>query len=153
MFVYTHALCIKSKLEMKMASGASGAKKVSDVWTFYKKLHDRRKAVCTICNKEFAYLGGTTNLRNHLASKHSTQYCPDIETSTTDGGRKKSSLDGFVRPVKCSDTRAKCITDRVTQMIVEDLRPIRMIECDGFRCLMKYLEPGYVLPSRKQLST
>ena len=35
-------------------------------------------------------------------------------------------------------------------MIVQDLRPIRLIECEGFRNLLRYLEPGYTLPSRKQ---
>ena len=131
--------------------GAVGNKIVSDVWKFYTKFHDRRKAVCTICKKEFAYLGGTTNLRNHLASKHSTLYCPDNEMTMTEN-RKTSTLDGFVRPAKCSEARAKNISDRVTNMIVQDLRPIRTVECDGFRNLMKFLEPGYVLPSRKQFT-
>ena len=131
--------------------GAVGNRTVSDVWNFYKKLHDRRKAMCTICKKEFAYLGGTTNLRNHLVSKHSTLYCPDVETTTTES-RKASTLDGFARPAKCSEARAKNISDRVTHMIVQDLRPIRTVECNGFRNLMKYLEPGYVLPSRKQFT-
>jgi len=34
-------------------------------------------------------------------------------------------------------------------MIVQDLRPIRIVECEGFRSLLSYLEPGYTLPSRK----
>ena len=37
-------------------------------------------------------------------------------------------------------------------MIVQDLRPIRLVECEGFRNLLSYLEPGYTLPSRKQFS-
>jgi len=61
-------------------------------------------------------------------------------------------MDDFVRPAKCSDTRAKCITDRVTQMLVTDLRSIRTVECNGFCSLMKYLEPGYSLPCRKQFT-
>ena len=37
-------------------------------------------------------------------------------------------------------------------MIVKDLRPIRTVECEGFHNLMNYLEPGYVIPSRKQFA-
>ena len=37
-------------------------------------------------------------------------------------------------------------------MIVKDLHPIRSVECEGFRSLMNYLEPGYVIPSRKQFA-
>ena len=82
-------------------------------------------------------------------SKHWRQYKPDVEANTIEG-RKKSTMDDFVRPAKCSDIHAKCITDRVTQMLVTDLRPIQTVECDGFCSLMKYLEPGYSLPCRKQ---
>ena len=83
-------------------------------------------------------------------SKHWRQYKPDVEASTIEG-RKKSTMDDFVRPAKCSDTRAKCITDRVTLMLVTDLCQIRTAERNGFHSLMKYLELGYSLPCRKQL--
>ena len=46
-----------------------------DVWKWYKKLSDKTKVECTLCQKKIhvhvAYRGGTTNnLRNHLMSKH-----------------------------------------------------------------------------------
>ena len=84
-------------------------------------------------------------------SKHWRQYKPDVEASTIEC-RKKSTMDDFVRPAKCSDTCAKCKTDKVTQMLVTDLHPIRTVECDGFCSLMKYLEPGYSLPCRKKFT-
>ena len=34
-------------------------------------------------------------------------------------------------------------------MIYADLRPVRIVECSGFKSLMNYLEPGYTIPSRK----
>ena len=63
-----------------------------------------------------------------------------------------TSLDGFVKSLKCTEARAKGITDRVSQMIVQDLRPIRIVECEGFQNLLSYLKPGYTLPSRKQFT-
>ena len=51
-------------------------------------------------------------------------------------------LAGFIRLAKCSDAHMKNITDRVTPMIVQDLRPIYIVECDGFHNLISYLEPG-----------
>ena len=53
---------------------------------------------------------------------------------------------------KCTEARAKGITDWVSQRIVQDLRPIRIVECEGFQNLLSYLEPGYTLPSRKQFT-
>jgi len=34
-------------------------------------------------------------------------------------------------------------------MIVKDLWPIRIAECEDFRSLLNYPEPGYTLPSCK----
>ena len=61
--------------------------------------------------------------------------------SKTPTGSKTTTLDGFVRVSKCSDARAKSVTDQVRQMIVQDLRPIRLVECEGFWNLSSYLEP------------
>ena len=73
-----------------------------------------------------------------MSSKHPLQYFPDSKTPT---GSKTTTLDGSVRVSKCSDARAKSVTDRVRQMIVQDLWPIRLVECEGFWNLSSYLEP------------
>ena len=93
---------------------------------------DKKKAICSICQKVLAYSGGTLNLCEYLSSKHSLQYfsaCSDMPTT----GSKMKRLDGFVQPFKCTEARAKGITDRVSQMIVQDLWLIRMVECEGFQ--------------------
>ena len=61
-------------------------------------------------------------------------YSPEVETAMIKC-RKLSTLDGFVRPMKCSKVCAKNISDRVTHLIAQDLRPIRIIECNFFRDL------------------
>ena len=91
------------------------SQKISDVWKCFTKTPDKKKAICSICHKELAYSGGTTNLRDHVSSKHPLQYIPAGKMATAS---KTESLSGFVRPSKCSDARAKNITDRVSQMIV-----------------------------------
>ena len=126
------------------------SRKVSDVWKYFTKTSDKKKAVCSICQKELSYSGGTTNLCDHLTLKHTLQYFPTSRATT---GSKTTTLDGFVKSSKCSESRAKSIMDRVSQMIVQDLRPIRIVEYKGFKNLLSYLEPGYTLPSQKQFST
>ena len=43
----------------------------SDVWEYFHKLpNDSKHVKCEVCDKKFAYLGGTTNLRTHLTSVH-----------------------------------------------------------------------------------
>ena len=78
-------------------SDVSSIRKISDVWKYFTKTPDKKKAICSICHKELAYSGGTTNLRDHLSSKHPLQYFP---ASKTPAGSKTTTLDGFVRVSK-----------------------------------------------------
>ena len=46
----------------------------SDVWNYFTKDKERKKAKCQLCSKELAFHSGTTNLRDHLMSRHSGTY-------------------------------------------------------------------------------
>ena len=52
-----------------------------------------------------------------------------------------------------SEARAKDITDRIVSMLVLDLRPVYMVECERFKDLVACLEPGYTIPSRKLITS
>ena len=112
----------------------------SDVWNYFKRIEGEPKARCTKCGNVYAYRGGTTNLRNHLLAKHSSMY-----KAADDKTQRKLTF----KAQKCSKEKEKEITYRILYMICEDLRPVRMVECTGFKSLMSYLEPGYQIPSRK----
>ena len=55
------------------------------------------------------------------------------------------SLETFVR--KCFDARAKLINELINELIVDvvtmDIRPLAIVDGEGMRCLLLYLEPGY----------
>ena len=46
----------------------------------------------------------------------------------------------------CSEARSKRITDLTMEMITLDMRPIRLVEYEGFRQFMAFVEPGCHLP-------
>ena len=132
-----------------------------DVWKWYKKLSDKTKVECTLCQKKIhvhvAYRGGTTNnLRNHLMSKHPLTYKPKTKkgegSSTGSVSQTQTTLDTAVKPRYCSESRAKEISERILLMIALDLRPVRVVEGHGFKDLMHYLKPGYTIPSRKHFT-
>ena len=124
----------------------------SDVWTSFEKLSEKKNKVkCKICSKELAFHGGTTNLREHLLSKHPLQY--KSQPSTSSSGGKQGTLYSFARPTRCAEPRATEITDKISSMIAMDMKPIQMVEGEGFRSLMSYLEPGYTIPSRKHFTS
>ena len=140
--------CISIMGEPSSSSNCSGKTSVkkdrSDVWAYYEKIKDAPKARCTICDKELSYRGGTTNLRVHLTSKHSLLYAHEAKSKS-----KQICLDSYTKQQQYTETRANAITDRIVCMIALDLKPIRMVEGEGFLELLHYLEPGYKVPCRK----
>ena len=46
----------------------------------------------------------------------------------------------------------KELTDGVTYCIAKDMLPIRIVEKEGFKTLVKKLNPWYELPTRKYMS-
>jgi len=94
-----------------------------------------RKSFLT--NEEQQISETTWELNNHFSILQRSQQ-PGMQLLTI-----------FVWQTKCSEARAKNITDQVSQMTVQDLCPIKIVECKGFRSLLSYLEPDYTLPSDK----
>ena len=48
----------------------------SDVWLYFSKGPTSTSALCTLCKSEYAYRGGTSNLRDHLVCLHSDKFKP-----------------------------------------------------------------------------
>lgn len=44
---------------------------------------------------------------------------------------------------KCPQSRANAISSLITDMVVRDLWPQAIAEGEGFKTLLKYIEPGY----------
>ena len=65
----------------------------------------------------------------------------------------KGTLESFLKPKVCPAGRTSEITDQIVDMIAIDLRPIAIVEGDGFKRMMATLKPGYTCPSRKHIST
>lgn len=48
----------------------------------------------------------------------------------------------------CTPQQAAVLTDSILNMLVTDMRPLSMVEDDGFTKMIHTLNPGYTLPSR-----
>jgi len=99
---------------------------------------------CKLCNKSYAYHGGTTNLHDHLNRVHSNEYKTKSKHDPT--------LDAFIARSKCPTSRAKRITDLIADMVMQDLRPVALVEGRSFEALLKYIEPGYKVPSATHIA-
>ena len=104
---------------------------------------------CRLCKNKYAYLGTTSNLRDHLICYHKDKY--KRSDAIESGDKQQTSLDIFVNGHKCPVARSKRITELLVLMIARDLRPDAIVEGEGFKRLLSFLEPGYVLPSSVHL--
>ena len=85
-------------------------------------------------------------MQSHLSSHHPDKYAG--ESSKESQSQRK--LDSFVHAKKYPAERAEEITRRIAEMVARDLRPISIVEGAGFKHLLRYLEPGYRIPSHTQ---
>ena len=164
----------------------SSMAKTSNVWNYFKvREENSSKAQCLSCthSKVVVSRGGnkskqftTTNLRNHIRSKHPLDYrtlsvkdedkaqkraCEVSEQhGETSGSVRKALKNQMTLQASFEKARvwdincgpAKKITQLIGEMMALDNQPFLMVEDLGFQRLMKHMAPSYPLPSRFHFS-
>jgi len=64
--------------------------------------------------------------------------------------KKQLTMSEFVQRKNppCTPQQAAIVTDAILSMLVTDMRPLSMVEDEGFKKMVSILNPGYILPSR-----
>ena len=76
-----------------------------------------------------------------------------VKVDGDDGSEKKSQgIGAFFKPATVSPARAGGTDERLVEFVARDLRPISVVCGIGFKNLLAWLEPGYVVPSATQLT-
>lgn len=116
-------------------------------------------ALCKKCKMEVRYSGGTTNLNTHLTRHHKMILQPGASksgsmTSAESTVKQPSIMKAFgqASQYKPTSQRYKDITQAVGKFIVKDLRPFSVVSNDGFKDMVRVLDPRYDLPSRTYFS-
>ena len=110
----------------------------SDVWGYFEKNAGGKKVQC-----RYAYLGTASNLRDHLIRYHREKY--KQSDAIESGNKQQTSLVIFVNRHKCQAARSKRITELLALMIARDLQPAAIVEGEGFKRFLSFLERGYVI--------
>ena len=150
----------------------------SPIWEYFSVAKDNKFAECKEC-RDMASRGGsnarnfnTTNLVNHLKSKHHSTYIKFLEVKNKRDKERQASRNvrvhkgGFTglrqlslqgsrqlnKQLVINDARAKAVHQRLGEIIALDYQPMSVVEDMGFRRFVNVLERKYNLPSRKYVT-
>ena len=127
----------------------------SSIWdSFIKNQIDASKPSCRKCRKVVSRGSSTAKSKswgNGLLWEHLKLCSPSGSPSTT----QLSNQQTFSRnkPLEKGSVKAKAITNAIGRMVAIDLRPYSVVENEGFRELLRLLEPRYSIVSRKELTS
>jgi hypothetical protein len=122
------------------------SKGVSFVWKYFRVQEgqvDQKQAFCLLCKCWKSWAKSTSNLIYHLNSIH--KIAPPANPD-----QRQPTLRAM--PSLLTDGRKSDITRAIAKMMVKDLEPFSLVEREGFRDLVRLLEPRYEMPHRQYFS-
>ncbi|KAM8766859.1 E3 SUMO-protein ligase ZBED1-like [Acanthopagrus schlegelii] len=128
--------------------GTKKRQKMSKVWEHFKLDTGGNTVTCIHCKTALAFHNSTSSMLQHLQRRHpvySESGGPSPETSKS----SQSRMDKFLYKVpSCSPELAAELSNSILNMIVTDMRPLSIVEDDGFKAMVSTFHPKYELPSR-----
>ncbi len=82
--------------------------------------------------------------------------CPEVNAPFSVSVLRKAVIvidDFLLRRNYCTPQQAAALTESILNMIVKDMRPLSMVDGEGFREMVSAFHPGYILPSRTYITS
>jgi len=139
--------------------------KAAPCWKYFELATDKdgksiTKCLVNGCGTQLVYCNQTSSMNKHLNKVHSIvtkiqeekKECEDMKMTKDPLCQGKLNFEGkkLVKPL--GKERQTEITRAVTSFISRDLRPMNIIDGQGFKDLVESLEPRYKIPCRKTIT-
>jgi hypothetical protein len=142
----------------------------SKVWEYFGfKEGAKDQTTCKLCFVDISYkTGSTTAMSAHLKRKHGVACTAGESDAATYSCRNvnKSAMSSESgppsKPIKLTQLqttiygrtsqRFRTITKAIGGYLASDMRPYSTVQSEGFKYMLKVLEPRYELPSRTHFS-
>ena len=137
---------------------SSGKSVGSIVWKYFEQKTEKDKKVteCQLCKTVLAYHGGTTAMRTHLTHKHPSV---SLNSQLSAGSHVKAQVQatlshswGALQKKALPKSKSEEITRNIALMCATDVRPLSIVEGNGFRRLLYSLNPKYKVPCRNTIA-
>lgn len=128
----------------------------SEVWKYFEKIEKggRTKVQCKLCSVVLSYAGGSTGtMSNHLKHVHKSlkQETTKSPGSSVPAQVRQTSITDFKKVTLSREKWVKC-TEKLAYMCAQDLRPISIVDGDGFKAFCRELNPNYDVPTATTIS-
>ncbi len=125
-----------------------------NIWDhFIKNPLDGSKPTCGKC-RQVVSCGSSTSKAKSWGNGPLWTHFKICSPSSSSTSTQLNLQQTFARntPLQKDSVKAKSITRAIGMMVAVDLRPYSIVENDGFRELLKLLEPRYSMISRRELA-
>ena len=95
----------------------------SDVQEYFEAVHGEKKVKCLLCNPHKRDRVPRRHYCEHLTSQHFR-----LQHNTA----KQATLLDFSKRSCCSEAHSEEIMELIAEMVVADMHPLLMVECEGF---------------------
>ncbi|XP_073730758.1 E3 SUMO-protein ligase ZBED1-like [Misgurnus anguillicaudatus] len=121
-------------------------------WSVKGEIIDKTNVICKLCKKPLLYHSTTTNLRTHMQSCHPEEF--SRECNEEGPALKQSRVTTFytANTTPLPSAKQEEITQKLTEFICKDMRPISIVDGEGFQNFVRALNPRYNFPSRVTVS-
>ncbi len=123
----------------------------SKVWEFFSKSADSKSTKCNLCKVSLKFSGGSTSaMKNHLAFVHKKNLDKDSGKSSL---RQTSLLEMQKSKKQLGPDQYNKLNRALALMVALDLRPLSLVEGEGFRYFCHLLNPQYKVPGRTNIKS
>ncbi len=111
---------------------------------------DKTVTVCRHCGTRKPYdSGNTSSMATHLKRHHPGVSLTGVKTKAA---HQPLITTACKKPFAAQSDQAKAITNAIGVFIAADVRPYSVVQNEGFKHMLKVLEPRYDIQSRTHFS-
>lgn len=133
--------------------------KRSKAWQYFKEVtvDGVKYRQCILCNDKLRKFENTSNMLSHVKAKHSVQTptnskqisrCAAVTSANRISVPSVQGTLSFAEMKSCNKDRQKHVTELILNVVIEDMRPVSILNGRAFKALMLNSEPRYRMVSR-----